>query len=1127
LIKTTFFYFYYYFIQIMKLSPFLKSILTICFFIVSLNVLQAQPIRIAIVKDHCALAELSVMTQMLGKNKQFSIQQVSLSDLQKSSALHHFNQVWYHRTDTADLTVFEKALGASIKAFVKGGGNVFLSMEAVPLLNDWGIEPNAFQLQRDTVIDEGFGRPLGFHSFKSHPIFDGLLGGVYTSKQKKDHIVRKHGFFGNSIPAKADVIGIQWTYITFTESSKLLLEYNLGKGKIIAAGSYLYYAADNYNRQHLQKFTDNVFLYAAGKLKKSKSYVWDFKETNISPFAFTATPVKSIQPKKWNLPKPTIAQHQDSASKDFYDLVGRKILWMGKMNSGVDEIWMHPFMALRDFSVGVRLKGTDSITWVKDLPVSATIAPEYLIRNYKIRNSILKEIYTVSFKDPAGVAHFEVGGDDIEELVINYASNLRFMWPYAHTATGSIRFGFNKASNSHIVTGQNGELSTVVMYSQPPLSEAATANIEKNQVNIQNRFSVKDNGVLNVYIAGSTNSYQEALSLLSVKQAQMSRLFEKTNGYYRSLLNEHLGFETPDSQFNIGYKWALARTDQFWQTTPGIGTALMAGFGTTARGWNGRHAISGRPGYAWYFGRDGEWSSMAIDAYGDYKSVKGMLETLIRYQDINGKIYHELTSSGVAHYDASDATPLFVILAAHYLRYSGDIDFISRNWAAIKKAIDFCYSTDTDGDRLIENTNVGHGWIEGGSLFGTHTEFYLAGCWAAALDAANYMASHLKINKLAKQYSIDAEKVKLIIDKDFWNQNQQFYNNGKMIDGSFMPDATVLATVPIYLNSVIDSSKARKVNDRLAGNHFSTDWGIRMIEDSSSKYRSGSYHAGMVWPLYGGWAALSEFKTGNNKAGFQHIMNNLLVYRNWGLGSVEETLNGDQYKPNGVCSQQCWSETMVLQPAIEGMLGLYPDAMTNTISLSPYFPWDWKFATVRNIKMGNRVLDIHLQRALNNTSYTLSSNGPLNLNFNPKLPLGTKIKKVLVNGKATNYTIVNNAEGITLQFKTSIWKGKTVISIDHEAGIGALPIVVLPQPGDISHGARILSEVLEGNQYKAIIEARPGTMHTFNMLAYTPPGKVEGAVLKAGKENVYTFQVDFPSSGEKYISKEIRITFIK
>ncbi|HJW18371.1 MAG TPA: hypothetical protein VJ499_14670, partial [Flavisolibacter sp.] len=556
----------------MKLAPFLKSILTICIISICFNELQAQAIHIGIVKDHCDPAELSVMTRMLKKNKLFTIKLVSLKDLTKGAALHQFNQLWYHRTDTSDLTMPEKALSASIKKFVKAGGDVFLSMEAVPLLNGWGIEPNTIQLQRDTIVDEGFGRPLGFHSFKSHPIFDGLLGGVYTSKQKIDHIVRKHGFFGNSVPAKANVLGIQWTYITFTESSKLLLEYNYGKGKIIAAGSYLYYAAENYNRQHLQKFTQNVFLYSAGKLKQSKKYVWDYKQTNISPYAFKEKPVKLITPAKWHLPKPTMAQHQDSATRDYYNLVGRKILWMGKMNSGVDEIWMHPFMALRDFSVGIKLKGTDTITWVKDFPVSSTIAPEYLVRNYRIRNSILKEIHTVSFEDPAGVAHFEITGNDIEELVINYASSLRFMWPYAHTATGSIRFEFNKAINGHIISGQNGELNTVVMYSQAPLSETAKANIEKNQVNIQNRFSVKDNSVLNVYIAGSTNSCNEAVSLLSAKQAKMSRLFETTNAYYRSLINTHLSFETPDSQFNVGYKWALARTDQFWQTTPGIGT---------------------------------------------------------------------------------------------------------------------------------------------------------------------------------------------------------------------------------------------------------------------------------------------------------------------------------------------------------------------------------------------------------------------------------------------------------------------------------------------------------------------------------------------------------------------------
>ena len=166
---------------------------------------------------------------------------------------------------------------------------------------------------------------------------------------------------------------------------------------------------------------------------------------------------------------------------------------------------------------------------------------------------------------------------------------------------------------------------------------------------------------------------------------------------------------TPDKEFNQGYRWAMVRSDQFLQTTSGVGTSMMAGFSTTATGWNGRQAVSGRPGYAWYFGRDGEWSGMALDAMGGFDKVKKVLAMFVKYQALDGKIFHELTSSGSVHYDAADATPLFILLAGHYLHYSGDISFIHSIWPSIEKAISYCYSTDTDHDGLIENTNVGHG----------------------------------------------------------------------------------------------------------------------------------------------------------------------------------------------------------------------------------------------------------------------------------------------------------------------------------------------------------------------------------------------------------------------------------
>ena len=43
---------------------------------------------------------------------------------------------------------------------------------------------------------------------------------------------------------------------------------------------------------------------------------------------------------------------------------------------------------------------------------------------------------------------------------------------------------------------------------------------------------------------------------------------------------------------------------------------------------------------------------------GDFEKVRSMLYTFIRFQDLNGKIFHELATSGVVHFDASDATSL-------------------------------------------------------------------------------------------------------------------------------------------------------------------------------------------------------------------------------------------------------------------------------------------------------------------------------------------------------------------------------------------------------------------------------------------------------------------------------------
>ncbi|WP_431213489.1 amylo-alpha-1,6-glucosidase [Puia sp. P3] len=1085
---------------------------------------------IGVFGDHINAAELAALRGVLTE-RGWQSEVLHWNSLPSPAALRRYSALWYHRTDTAAADAAETGATRQITAYVRDGGHLLLTMEAVPLLNAWHMESGRYSLREDTIRDEGFGRPLGFHGYRSHPVFDSLQGGgVYCSKQPVDHIARKWGLFGADTPREGRVIGIQWTYITFGEHSRLLLEYHPGKGTVIAAGAYMYYSAPNYNRVHLARLTQNIFMYMDGRLTGPRKY-WSTAPRTVAPAGFAAPAQPLTAAKKWTLPKPSLQLPAKTGSRAFYDLTGRRIAWMGRLDGGAEEIWTHPLMALRDLAVGVRLKDRDSVSWLKNLQPEVLVTPEYLIRTYHIGTSSIREIYTVSFDRPCGVAHIEPEGAGITGLVVRYGCNLRLMWPYSAEAAGSIRYGFCPAANAHIISGGNDAASTVVAYSARPLRQEMRTVNDSGQVDVSAEFALSGTPAIDIRILGGETGWKENLRLYRSLCGEMSRLFDESGRYYRKLLEDHLTFTTPDTAFNEGYRWALARTDQFLQTTPGVGTALMAGFGTTSRGWDGGQKPSGRPGYAWYFGRDGEWSAMAVDAYGDPGMVRKMLETLIRYQDVSGKIYHELSSSGAVHYDASDATPLFVVLAAHYLRYSGDTLFIRRNWPAIRKAMDFCYSTDTDGDGLIENTNVGHGWIEGGVLYGTHTEFYLAASWAAALEGAARMAQCTGYAGDARRYAGDARRVRETIDREFWNPNEQFFYNGKMKDGSYMQDPTVLAAVAVYLRTVQDSAKAAAVSDRMAGSAFSTDWGIRMIESTNPHYRAGSYHAGMVWPLYAGWASLADFRTGRYANGYTHLMNNLLHYRNWSPGSIEETFNGDKYVPNGVCSHQCWSEAMVPLPAIEGMLGLDVDVPPNRYRLAPWFPRDWKFARVTQIPLNRSHAALDMQRTPGRTVYTITCPAARTILFEPAFPLGTQMSAVRLDGAPIPAETLQGAEGITLKCRLRLSAGRHRLEVRHSGGIGALPIVALPQPGDSSTGLRILTQRLDGDQYTVTLEGRGGSSGLLKIYTAQAAGHIENAAPVSGnaapvsgKDGVLTLQVNIPADRNRPYSRlEVRL----
>jgi len=1068
--------------------------------------------------------------------------------------LKSFDVVWIHRPDSTPFGSVEtdpEFLGM-LRHYVDSGGHLLLTLEAMRFLNLLGAESVPVQSAIVSLVDEGYGRQAGLHSFRSHPVFQGLHGGANIYFPEKDESCRQSGFFGQTVPHGGQVIAVDWSYIFIHDHSKLMFEYEYGRGRIIGIGAYTYFDAPNRCENELDHFMNGVIHYLARGYPDATTHYWNYDTCRIFPYTFKAV---SDRTSNTSITFPHTFQWPDTleamtlverfATDHLWDIATQRMLVMGTEKGGIEELWAHPFMALRDYEAGIQLTGRDTVYWLNDMRPEVEMRPASFKRTYKFHGCYLTETITAGEDNPVCIIHYDFKGLYTARLVYRFRSNFRFMWPYDATALGSLRYGRDSLLNAFIITDLAGEFACLVgagkitgdnmigRNSAFGSSGMTLKGIPTDEFIImaQAAADLKMSDCLDVVIAASGEGLKHVVRTYLRTLRDPYSVYLETVAYTRDVLSDRLMITSPDPDFNEGYRWAVTAADRFFVHTPGVGNALVAGYSTTRYGWDGGQRVNGRPGYAWYFGRDGEWSGMALLDEGDFGKVKEILKMYQAYQNFNGKIFHELTTSGVVHYDAADATPLYIILAGKYLHYSGDIGFIRESWGHIKRAIDFCFSTDTDDDHLIENTNVGHGWVEGGHLYGTQTTLYLAACWAEALEEAAYMAEQLEsrygkknLSAEISRYRKEAVTVKEIIDGEFWNTDLRYYNDGKYLDGSYLSEPTVQACVPLYFGQATPGH-AHDVLTRIAGNRFTTDWGARIIADDSPYFNPDGYHEGSVWPLFTGWVALAEYAYGRYVQGFSHIMNNLQDYRYWSRGFIDEVLNGRVYKPSGVCPHQCWSETMVLQPVIEGMLGLKVSAPDHSLTLSPRLPPDWDSLSVTGLHVGGQQIDFQMQRRDQTYHYTFSKTGmePLEITFSPSLPAGWQPVSMSVNDVPVEAVWHSEDQSETAYLSFRLDDSCTIV-IKGTGGIGVVPVVAQPKPGYRSEGFRIIDCTPEGKNYRVILEGNRHTSGKFKI--YLPDRKISGidhGELLETTGALHTIGITFNTGENKYVTKEVLI----
>ena len=237
-----------------------------------------------------------------------------------------------------------------------------------------------------------------------------------------------------------------------------------------------------------------------------------------------------------------------------------------------------------------------------------------------------------------------------------------------------------------------------------------------------------------------------------------------------------------------------------------------------------------------------------------------------------GKILHELRVGELArtghiphtpYYGTVDATPLFLMVAGGYYRWTLDIETLARLRPALDAALAWIDQWgDHDGDGFVEYERrspaglVNHGWKDSHDSV-VHADGSLAEGPIALVEAQGYVyEARLRIAEVydalgerdrATWLRAQAQELRAAFNDAFWDPEEGFF--AMALDGEKRQVRSVSSnpTHCLYCG-IVDEDKAPLVAERLMAPDMFSGWGIRTLASSSRAYNPMSYHNGSIWP---------------------------------------------------------------------------------------------------------------------------------------------------------------------------------------------------------------------------------------------------------------------------------------
>lgn len=410
---------------------------------------------------------------------------------------------------------------------------------------------------------------------------------------------------------------------------------------------------------------------------------------------------------------------------------------------------------------------------------------------------------------------------------------------------------------------------------------------------------------------------------------------------------------------------------------------------------------AGLPWYGTLFGRDSIIAALQLLAYDP--SIAGQtLRLLAAYQGSKsdgwrdeqpGKILHELRRGELAnlneipqtpYFGSVDSTPLFLILMAEYVRWTGDLALFRRLHGNVERAfawIDRYGDRDGDGYLSYESQSAkglsNQGWKDSGdsimnadgslatppiALVEVQGYVYLAKQGIAGLyDRSGDRATAARLRR-------EAAELRARFNRDFWLRDKRFYALALEKNGR---PAAVIASNPgqALWSGICHPEKARATAHRLLQPDMFSGWGVRTLSSEERRYNPIGYHLGTVWPHDNSviLAGLRRYGFAEQACAiFTGIAQASASFANHRLPELFCGFAREQY-PSPVrypvaCHPQAWAAGSVPW-MLTSLLGLEPQALAGRLAVrAPILPSWIPDVELRGLRVSRAQVDLRFQR---------------------------------------------------------------------------------------------------------------------------------------------------------------------